>query len=137
MSRYLLDTNHASAFWRQPTRVTHRLSAPGGAEIGLCLPSLGELWFMVFNSARVVANEAELNVFVRAYRLWDLNPAAATEFGRIKAELRKAGRPIPDVDAQIAAIARSNGLVLLTADAHFQFVASLKTENWLAPLPPP
>src|SRR5438552_1426038 len=46
------------------------------------------------------------------------------------AELRRAGRPIPDVDAQIAAIARSNGLTLLSADVHFGFVSGLVVEDW-------
>lgn len=45
------------------------------------------------------------------------------------------GRPIPDVDVQIAAIARANQLVLLTADAHFEQVSGLQVENWLSTSP--
>jgi predicted nucleic acid-binding protein len=39
------------------------------------------------------------------------------------------------VDVQIAAIARSQGLVLLTADAHFSHVSGLLTEDWSAAPP--
>src|SRR5688572_28894201 len=108
MTRYLLDTNHASLFWRRREAVTPRLQAAPDARIGLCLPSIGELWYMVFRSARVESNTVELNLFLRDYEHWPYDLAAAAEFGRIKAELRQAGRPIPVVDAQIAAIARSN-----------------------------
>jgi predicted nucleic acid-binding protein len=55
----------------------------------------------------------------------------AIEFGRVRTELRRAGRPIPMFDILIAAIAGSNGLVLVTADGHFALVPGLATENWL------
>jgi len=41
---------------------------------------------------------------------WAFDENAAIEFGRIKADLKKLGRPIPTVDVQIAAIARANGV---------------------------
>jgi tRNA(fMet)-specific endonuclease VapC len=131
MTRYLLDTNHASVFWRRRDLVEPRLQGLADARFGLCLPSIAELWYMVFNSARVESNSRELDLFLRDYEHWDFDLPAASEFGRIKANLRRAGRPIPDVDAQIAAIASVNRLVLLTADAHFGLVTGLITENWL------
>lgn len=131
MTRYLLDTNHASIFWRKRHVVAARLEGTPDARVGLCLPSIGELWYMVFKSARVDSNSRELGLFLRDYERWDYDAAAAMEFGRMKADLKKAGRPIPDVDIQIAAIARVNELVLLTADAHFAYIADLKTENWI------
>jgi len=57
--------------------------------------------------------------------------AAAEEYGRIKAELKAKGRPIPGTDAQIAAVARLHGLVVLTSDRHFVFVDGLQAESWL------
>ena len=131
MTGYLLDTNHASVFWRRRELVATKLQSLPDARFGRCLPSIGELWYMVFNSTRVQSNGNELDLFLQAFEHWEFNRIAASEFGRIKADLRRAGRPIPDVDAQIAAIARANRLVLLTADAHFNLVSGLTTENWL------
>lgn len=105
--------------------------------LGLCLPSIGELWHMVFKSARVEANVAQLELFLADYDHWPYDFAATREFGRIKAELRAAGRPIPDVDSQIAAIARVNDLTLLSADAHFQNVQGVRLENWISTPPRP
>jgi tRNA(fMet)-specific endonuclease VapC len=132
MTRYLLDTNHASTLWRKPEIVAERLRSLVDPRVGLCLPSIGELWYMVFNSARPESNQVELNDFLGGFEHWQFDASAATEFGRIKAELKRAGRPIPSVDVQIAAIARANDLVLVTADAHFGYVSNLKSENWLA-----
>jgi predicted nucleic acid-binding protein len=56
--------------------------------------------------------------------------AAAEEFGRVRVDLRRAGRPIPQIDAQIAAIARLDRLTVLTTDSHFTAVPQLHTENW-------
>ena len=133
MTRYLLDTNHASVFRRKRELVAEKLRSLTDARIGLCLPSVGEIWYMVFNSGRPDDNAAELSVFLRDYEYWHYDADAALEFGRIKAELRKAGRPIPDADAQIAAIARTNHLVPLTADKHFDSVSGLVSETWVPP----
>ena len=56
---------------------------------------------------------------------------AAEEYGRIKAELKAKGRPIPGTDAQIAAIARLHDLTVLSDDRHFQYVDNLRVESWL------
>jgi tRNA(fMet)-specific endonuclease VapC len=86
---------------------------------------------MVFNSSRVEENERDLLRFLESFGHHEYDAAAAIEFGRIKSHLRRIGRPIPDVDVQIAAVARAHGLTLLTADAHFAFVEGLTIENWL------
>jgi predicted nucleic acid-binding protein len=46
-------------------------------------------------------------------------------------EQKTKGRPIPPIDAQIAAVARLRNLTVLTADHHFQYVDRLTIENWL------
>ena len=43
---------------------------------------------------------------------------AAREFATIVTDRRRAGRPIQDFDAQIAAITRSRGMSLATRDVH-------------------
>jgi tRNA(fMet)-specific endonuclease VapC len=131
MTGYLLDTNHASALWTNHPGLVARIAALSDAELSLCLPTIGELWFMVHNSTKVAANEASLRQFLPRFRQYPFDHAAAQEFGRIKTELRAAGRPIPSVDVQIAAVARTNNLIVLTGDAHFAAVPNLKFENWL------
>ena len=137
MTRYLLDTNHVSAILKNHPAVVARIQALPQAEFGVALPVVGELWFMVFNSARIAQNTTDLERVLSDFSRWEFDFAAATEFGRMKAELRRAGRPTPDVDVQIAAVARVNGITLLTADAHFGAIQGLAVENWIVQSPAP
>jgi tRNA(fMet)-specific endonuclease VapC len=131
MSLYLLDTNHASDIFRHRAGLTEKLRAHPNDRFGIPAPSVGELWYMVFNSARVAENTKRLYEVLSDFLLVDYDEQAVIEFGRLKAELRRSGTMIGDVDIQIAAIARSQGLVLLTGDAHFGYVSGLQTENWI------
>ena len=133
-SRYLLDTNHAGTLLRdERAPLWGRLAPLTRPECALCRPVVGELWYMVFNSARVDSNRLKLEALLSQFDIRELDEVAAAEFGKIRAELRRAGRPIPTFDILIAAIAKVSGLTLLTADAHFAAVTGLRTENWLSP----
>ena len=56
---------------------------------------------------------------------------AARHFGRIRAELTKVGTPIGPYDLQIAAIALSNNLTLVTHNTReFSRVIGLHIEDW-------
>lgn len=134
--RYILDTNHAGTLLRdEHAPLWAKLRPLTRSQCGLCRPVVGELWYMVFNSARPASNRPKLEALLAQFDVWEFDEAAAVEFGRVRAELRRLGRPIPTFDILIAAIARANGLVLLTADAHFAAVPGLATENWLPPAP--
>lgn len=131
MTGYLFDTNHASAIWKNHPPLLARIAALTDAELSLCLPSVGELWFMVHNSSRVADNEQSLRNFLARFRQYSYDALAAEHFGQIKAHLRTLGRPIPAVDVQIASVARAHDLTVLTADAHFHLIPNLRHENWL------
>jgi tRNA(fMet)-specific endonuclease VapC len=51
-------------------------------------------------------------------------------YGSIKAALRKKGKPIPENDIWIAAIAQQYDLILITRDNHFSEIDNLNTELW-------
>ena len=131
MLRYLFDTNHASAILKGDKDLRQRISLAQG-QFGISLPTVGELWFMVFNSIEVTKNTEALKYTLRQFKHWEYDQEAAVEFGRIRAELRRNGRPIPAIDVQIAAIARANDLTVLTSDEHLSYVSDLNVENWLA-----
>ena len=132
MTRYLLDTNHSSQLIHdERSPIWDRLDALSRKQYALCWPSIAELWFMVFNSDRIERNRAHLSSLLPQFSIWRFEREEALEFGRIRTELRKLGRPIPAVDVMIAAIARANNLVVVSAYHHFSFVRGLKVENWL------
>lgn len=60
-------------------------------------------------------------------------PRAAKRFGRLMHAMDKAGRPVPELDGMIAAIALEEGATLATRDRkHFERIAGLE----LAPVKP-
>jgi tRNA(fMet)-specific endonuclease VapC len=72
-----------------------------------------------------------LESFLALFPILPFSESAAEEFGRVQAGCRKMGRKVPQIDAQIAAIARTHDCTLLTADRHFDGISGLSIENWL------
>jgi tRNA(fMet)-specific endonuclease VapC len=63
--------------------------------------------------------------------VWPYTNEAAAEFGRVFAELRRIGRPMQQIDIQIAAIALSLGnCTVVSADTDLHAVPGLTVENW-------
>jgi tRNA(fMet)-specific endonuclease VapC len=54
----------------------------------------------------------------------------AQYYGEIKNRLRAKGRPLPENDIWIAAVAKQYGLVIVSCDKHFNEIDSLVVEVW-------
>ncbi len=132
MTNYLLDTNHASWLMAQQSSIVARLhqSQADGDQFGIPVTVLGELYYAVYASQHRAENLRRLQSLAGALLLWPFDALVAEEFGRIQAEQKAKGRPIPPLDAQIAAVARVNDLVILTDDRHLTFVDGITIENW-------
>lgn len=134
MTRYLLDTNHLSAYLdRHPAlerRVDERLLA--GDRFGIALPVLCEYRAGIAIGTRFQRNLARLTAALEVFRLWPCDHATAAEFGSLFQELRASGRMLSQFDLLIAAVVRQHGLILPTADGDFRDVPRIDCENWLA-----
>ncbi len=86
---------------------------------------------MIFNSGRVTENQRDLENLLQSLPVFEFDADAAMEYGKLRTELKRAGRPIPAVDSMIAAIARVRGATVLSADKHFHEVAGLNIQSWL------
>jgi tRNA(fMet)-specific endonuclease VapC len=67
-------------------------------------------------------------------QLLDVVPSkAALEFGLIQNELKQLSRPTGEIDALIAAVARSKGDIVVTNNMRdFQHIPNLELEDWLS-----
>ena len=130
---YLLDTNHASKILEGNKSLSLKVHAlrNSGSRFGISMSILGELFFAVYASKRNEKNLRQLKLFLEDVILWNYDIAAAEEFGKIQAEQKAKGKPIPSIDAQIAALARIRNVTVLTTDQHFNFVDGLYRDNWL------
>lgn len=133
MTEYLLDTNHASRLMGQDSQVLPHLqrAETSGDTFGVPMTVVGERYFAVRASQQRSRNLGRLKQLLTTVHIYPFQEADAEEFGRIQAEQKAKGRPIPPLDAQIAAVARQRGLTVLTADKHFGYIDNLEVENWL------
>src|SRR3954453_3549902 len=137
MRRYLLDTGTANDFMNRRHGVLERtdLERRAGNRIGICTPVLGELWSGVEGRISRDRNAQRLRHALSRLIVWPYTNDSAEHFGQIFAELRRAGRPMQQVDIMIAAIAKSLGnCTVVTADSDSHAVPGLMVENWSRPI---
>ena len=129
---YMLDTNICIyAMKNRPEKVLQRLKLELNS--GICVSSitLAELEYGVKHSSDPAKNERALLRFLFPLSILPFGPAAASEYGEIRAYLQKQGTPIGPLDMLIAGHARAEGLTLVTNNVReFERVPGLEIENW-------
>jgi len=130
---FLLDTNIVVALFAHDAAALANLASADE----VYLPSIvaGELFYGAYNSTQTTQNLARIEALVATSVVLDSNAATARHYGRIKGELRLKGRPIPDNDIWIAALAYQHGLTLVSRDTHFGHIANLTIVTWATPPP--
>lgn len=127
---FLLDTNIVIALHNGERSITQRVTP----EIASCsyLPSivLGELFLGAHRSQRVHQNLLDVKSVSRTFPVLPCNAGTAEAYGRLHARLLDKGRPLPENDIWIAAIAQQRGLTLITRDTHFQYIDFLSLLLW-------
>ena len=126
--RFLLDTNIVIALFANEAIVQQRLAEAN--EVFVPSIVLGELYYGARKSARVEENLARIDEFVASNTVLPSDAATAQQYGDIKSKLRAKGRPIPENDIWIAAIALQYQLTVVARDGHFHEVDGLWVEEW-------
>jgi tRNA(fMet)-specific endonuclease VapC len=138
MTRYLLDTGIVGDFINHRRGVDQRVREArlSGARIGTCVPVVGELFAGVELSASRDRNLRRLRAALSRIVCWPFDRRAAEEYGRLFAELRRRGRPMQQIDIQIAAVALTLGdCTVVSADSDLAAVPGLSVENWATQSP--
>jgi len=137
--KYLLDTNVVSRPFRPdpPAALMEKLVGLAG-QIGIATVVWHELTYGVSKmeaGRRKSALSRYLNeVVLPGYPQVPYDQAAAHWHGVERARLRRAGRPVPLLDGQVAAIAVANSLTLVTNNTRdFESFKGLELEDWLTP----
>ena len=124
----LLDTTIVVAVLRRVPGMRERLKS--ARDLWLPLFALGELEYGVSHSSQPWRQREALALFVQGVDLLFPTEATTREYGRIKAELARAGTPIPENDIWIAALAFEHGFPVATSDAHFNRINGLTVLDW-------
>lgn len=136
---YLLDTSIVSSpISRTPDPGILRRLARHDGQCAIAAPVWHELTFglrRLPRGRRRTALGVYLQDVVRAsFPILPYDDVAATWHGGERARLEALGRPVPYVDAQIAAVAHVNQLVLVTVNTRdFTPFTNLTVENWASP----
>lgn len=126
--RVLLDTGIIIDFFAGDPAVRQRLVE--AEEVFVPSIAVGELLYGARLSARAAENRAEVEAFAAATAVLSCNLQTCSHYAEIKAGLRARGRPIPENDIWIAAIALQHGLPLATRDPHFDQVDAIDVAKW-------
>ncbi len=134
---YLLDTNIISEPLRpEPTPQVMNKLQRHQAEIAIASVVWHELLFGLHRlptSAKRTAVEQYINMVIApTVPILPYDIRAADWHAQERARLMGQGRTPPFVDGQIAAIAKTNDLILVTAnESDFSDFQDLKIENWV------
>ncbi len=79
---------------------------------------------------RVEENRYAVTAFAANWVVLMVDTDTADVFGQVKQQLRAKGRPIPENDLWIAALAIQYDLALITDDEHFSAVDNLSWRWW-------
>lgn len=130
--KYILDTNICIyIIKKKPSQVFEKFKDLPLGSVGISSITLAELIYGVKKSAQSEKNQIALNQFLVPLDIVEFDANAAVEYGKIRAELERAGTPIGPLDMLIASHVKSLKLTLVTNnEKEFKRVDGLRIENW-------
>ena len=127
-NNFLLDTNIIAAWLKGETSIANKIDKAKKVYIPIIV--IGELYYGASYSTLVQKNISNIQKLVSLYEILSIDEVTAIEYGNIKAAQRKKGKPIPENDIWIAAIAQHHKLTLVTRDKHFKEVENISLRKW-------
>jgi tRNA(fMet)-specific endonuclease VapC len=129
---YLLDTNVCIRFLNGTSApVKQRLEATGRSDIAVCSVVKAELFYGAMRSRNPSQTLIRYREFLEPFVSFPFDDEAAIAYGQIRADLASKGIPIGPNDLQIAAIALTHTLTLITHNTgEFNRVNGLQVEDW-------
>ena len=129
---YLLDTNTCIGYInRRSLSIYQRIISLSPEDVYICDIVKFELYYGAYNSSRSEENLETIQKFFADFVSLPFDGKAAAICGYLRSELKKQGTPIGGYDLQIAAIALSNNLILVTHNTReFSRIPELQLEDW-------
>ncbi|MBU0512291.1 MAG: type II toxin-antitoxin system VapC family toxin [Chloroflexi bacterium] len=126
--KYLLDTSIIVELFAEDEVVIEQLRKTESTFIP-CI-AIGELYYGARKSTRQTENLKQVERLVVTGVVLPCDGETGYWYGIVKDKLRRIGKPIPENDIWIAALALQHELILATRDKHFEVVDGLETALW-------
>lgn len=124
----ILDTNAVSAIFAGAAGIARLLERAPRHELPAIV--LGEYRYGLRRSRFKRKLSALLAELARESVVLDVTAETAGVYATVREGLRRRGRPIPENDVWIAALALQHGLEIASNDARFDVVAGLTRHAW-------
>ncbi len=123
--RVAVDTNRLSDLFRGDAALAEQLDYCD--EVWLPLIVVGEIQAGFYGGGHVHRNNRMLAAFLQRPTAEILTPDEETahQYGRLFAQMKRIGKPIPDNDLWIAALCVQHHLTLISRDRHFDRIPQL------------
>ncbi|MDR3693449.1 type II toxin-antitoxin system VapC family toxin [Mucilaginibacter sp.] len=122
-SKCLLDTSVIIHIFKSNPDIIAQLRT--FSEIFLPSIAAGELYYGAYCFANIKKHLDQSNQFLKNYTILSPDVITADFYGRIKKSLKDKGKPIPENDIWIAAIAIQFNLPLFATDKHFREINNI------------
>jgi tRNA(fMet)-specific endonuclease VapC len=124
----LLDSSILVALFRDDPTMRDRVARE--TDLFIAATTIGELLYGAMRSMKPSESEERLWRFAAGCTILPTDEETARPYARVKAALAAKGRPIPENDIWIAAVAMQYGLILAARDEHFTWIDGLDLERW-------
>jgi len=129
--KYLLDTDTLIYVFKRAGNCLVRLVSQNDSDIAISTINLFELEYGMGKSDNRIKMDSYVVSLCRRYAVLDFDRAASQQAGVIRALLDTRGTPIGPYDIQMAGIALSKNLTVVTRNTReFVRVPGLQVENW-------
>lgn len=129
--KYLLDSDTLIYTFKRAGNCLARLSLQPETDIAVSCINLFELEFGMAKSTNRTLMERYLHEICSRYTVLDFTRADAQQAGMLRAHLQSQGTPIGPYDIQVAGVALSRNLTIVTRNTReFERVPGLRVENW-------
>lgn len=124
----ILDTNAVSAVLAGDPKVGEVLASRDRHELPAVV--IGEYLFGLARSKFRKKLAVLLADLVAESVVLPTDEMTARAYATVREQLRRKGRPIPENDVWIGALALQHGLEVVSRDAHFDEIAGIRRRSW-------
>ncbi len=128
----LLDTNIVGYWMRGEQHIISRLRRWRPCDLAISAITLAEILYGIEKSpVRKKQRRDKMNRICNQLDIFEFDQSAARYYAPVRSNLEKKGTPVSERDLQIAAIALSQGLCVVTHNVSgFSRVPGLTVEDW-------
>ena len=129
--KYLLDTDTLIYVFKRAGNCLARLNRQNDSDITISTINLFELEYGMGKSSNRIKMDRYVSSLCKRYIVLDFDREASLRAGVVRAVLHTQGTPTGPYDVQMAGIAMSKNLTIVTRDTReFERVPGLRVENW-------